>query len=176
MKRLSIITTLFASIMFSSSGAFAEETLEPAKFAPEAAADAILNICASGGFAGSQTATKLGLKQRKAEKNIAWALSADAQVWEINSRDGEVLLFAYGPQQMRCGVIINFNIPFAGRYTVSKELATTSDYKVLSESEISADVHFIRMFNETTDKYIDIVDYPGSRSSPGLIKVELLAN
>ena len=171
-----IITALFIGLFSSSIAARAEQPLEPAKFAPEAAADAILNICASGGYSVAQTAIELGLKEKKAEKSIAWALSADAQVWEINSRDGEVLLFAYGPQQMRCGVIINSNIPFEGRYTVSKELATTSDYTVLNESEISSGVYFIRMFDETTERYIDIVDYPGSRSSPGLIKVELLAN
>lgn len=170
--RHSAIATIILAATF---GASAQEGA-PAKFAPQAAAQAVLEICAEAGFSGASTPAAHGLTSSVREASVAWALQPDAALWRVDSRDGEVLLYAYGPDQTKCGVVISFTVPEGVRSAVAAELETAGGYTVASESELSPGVNFVRMFNADTARYVDIVDYPSSAKSPGLVKIELLSN
>ena len=146
------------------------------RFAPQAAADALLDICSSEGFHVDVGSQMLGAPNVQAQSKLQWALAADAKVWDLDSRDGEVLLYAFGQDASQCGVIINHAVPQGGRFAVTSELVREGGFEIQTQSQISAGVEFVRLFNKETGRYVDIVDYPGSARSPGLLKVELLAN
>ncbi|MEM8920424.1 MAG: hypothetical protein AAGB25_03590, partial [Pseudomonadota bacterium] len=124
----------------------------------------------------AQQAGALGLKSVGASPELAWALAKDARVWSVRTRDSDVLLYAYGPNGAKCGVIVGRPIPGAVAEIVLRDLGAIGGYAKVDASTMPGDVAFTRVFSETSGRYVDVLEYPARARAPGVLKLELLVN
>ena len=124
--------------------------------------------------ASDKLATAGGLRAAETPANLRWALPEGARVWKAQSLDSEVYVYAYGPKLTQCGVAIVRPLRDVIALRLREQLTDAAHgYAVESEQKMQAGVRFTR-FKAAGFRYADLMDYPTSGDTPGVLKVELL--
>lgn len=109
-----------------------------------------------------------------APANLAWALPEGALSWKAESLDGEVYLYGYGEEPLKCGVSIVRPITGVTSTLVVEQFGKAEKpFAVDSTQDMGGGVIFTRL-KSADGRFIDILDYPRNGDAPGVLKVELL--
>ncbi len=175
-KIIALVCLCLVALVEASAQASVEDASQPEPTPAQMAAQAITSVCQVTATGTSMSlgdqVDLLGLRRSAARKDISWVLPQDARLWEISGSDGDVVVFVYGPGQGNCGVLV----PSVSRDRVAAELAMASGYRIVSEMELEWGVSSVNMFSAERDSFVDVLDYPASRTGPGVVKIELLTH
>ena len=169
-RKLSALLVLGLSFLPAAN---AQETgVNP--FSAQAVVSNLSEVCGPAMEAGAtvaELAAQRGLSLSQHRRQAAWALTQDAQAWDVPTRDGRVLLYGYGPEGRKCGLIVLNAMPDAVREAVARELQGAPEaYRIIQTSDMGKGATFTRLQSASTGHYVDVIDY----SKSALLKVELL--
>lgn len=143
-------------------------------FSAQAVVSNISDVCGPAmdtGVSVADLAAQNGLSPSIYRRQAAWALTQDAQAWDVPTRDGRVMLYGYGPDGRKCGLIVLNAMPDAVREAVARELQGAPEaYRIIQTSDMGKGATFTRLQSASTGHYVDVIDY----SKSALLKVELL--
>jgi len=164
------------ALLAAHGAAFAQEP--PKAFSPVVAAKLIESVCRASegdGKGVASFAASAGLAEAAPPPaNLSWALPEGAQTWAADALDGEVYVYGYGEEPLKCGAAIVRPITgVTSLLVVDQFAALAKPFAVDSTQDMGGGVIFTRL-KSADGRFIDILDYPRNGDAPGVLKVELL--
>lgn len=151
----------------------------PVNFAPVGVIDMLTRVCRQSvsGDGGNLTtqATKLGLGSgQAAPEDLARVMPGNAISWRTPSADGELYLMGYGEDPMKCGAAVVRPIPEVGFSKVVELLkAPALGFATDAAQTLAGNVRWERL-KSPGGEFIDLMEYPASGESPGVLRADYL--
>jgi len=151
----------------------------PLNYSPAGVVDLIGRLCrpAIAGDGGDiiARAQEFGLGDPvPAREDITRALPPGAVTWAVPSLDGELYLFGYGENPLRCGAVVARPMPEAGFNKVLDLLQGPEQGFVSEPAQVLAgNVHWARL-RSAKHEFVDVMEYPATDDRPGVLRADFL--